>query len=45
MRPEHVERHLIKIISQYSESLEQGAIITVTEGRIRMRVLPLKSGS
>jgi len=37
MRPEHVSRFLLKIISQYPEALEHGAIITVTEGRIRMR--------
>ncbi len=42
MRPEHVNRHLLKIISQYPENLENGAIITVTEGRIRMRHLPLE---
>ena len=41
MRPEHVNRYLLKIISQYSEALEKGIIITVTEGRIRMRDLPL----
>ena len=41
MRPEHVNRYLLKIISQYSEALEKGIIITVTEGRIRMRNLPL----
>lgn len=41
MRPEHVNRYLLKIISQYPEALENGAIITVTEGHIRMRDLPL----
>jgi predicted nuclease of predicted toxin-antitoxin system len=41
MRPEHVNRYLLKIISQYPEALEDGAIITVTEGRIRTRNLPL----
>ena len=41
MRPEHANRYLLKIISQYSEALEKGVIITVTEGRIRMRDLPL----
>jgi len=44
MRPEHVNRYLLKIISQYPEALEDGAIITVTEGRIRMRNLPLGTG-
>jgi predicted nuclease of predicted toxin-antitoxin system len=45
MRPEHVERYLLRIISEHAEVLEQGAIITVTEGRIRMRDLPLRSGT
>jgi predicted nuclease of predicted toxin-antitoxin system len=43
MRPEHVNRYLLKIISQFPEALEHGAIITVTEGRIRMRDLPLRT--
>lgn len=43
MRPEHVEQHLLRIISQYHEAIDHGAIITVTEGRIRMRDLPLGS--
>ena len=41
MRPERVNHYLLRIISQYQEALENGAIITVTEGRIRMRNLPL----
>lgn len=41
MRPEHVNNYLLKIISQYADALEDGAIITVTEGRIRIRALPL----
>ena len=41
MRPEHVNRYLIKIISQHPKALEDGSIITVTEARIRMRDLPL----
>jgi predicted nuclease of predicted toxin-antitoxin system len=43
MRPEHVERYLVRIISQYPGALEDGAIITVTEGRIRIRALPLSA--
>jgi len=41
MRPENVNRYLIKIISQYPKDLENGSIVTVTEARIRMRELPL----
>lgn len=44
MRPEQVNRHLLKIVSQYPEALEHGAIITVTEGRARIRYLPLGTG-
>jgi hypothetical protein len=43
MRPDNVNRYLFKIISQYPEALEHGAIITVTEGLIRMRDLPLRA--
>jgi len=42
MRPENVYGYLLKIISQYPENLENGAILTITEGRIRMRHLPLE---
>ena len=44
MRPEHLNDYLFKIISQYPKALENGAIITVTEGRIRTRPLPLGTG-
>jgi len=41
MRPDNVSRHLVQIIQAYSVELEQGAIISVTEGQIRLRALPL----
>ena len=41
MRPEQVNRHLLKILSQHLDALEHGAIITVTEGQARIRYLPL----
>jgi predicted nuclease of predicted toxin-antitoxin system len=44
MRPERVDLYLLNIISQYAEALEEGAIITVTEGRVRVRSLPLETG-
>jgi predicted nuclease of predicted toxin-antitoxin system len=44
MRPEQVNRHLLKIISQHAEALERGAIVTITEGRARIRRLPLEAG-
>lgn len=42
MRPEMVSRYLQGIIDQHWESLEKGAIISVTEGQIRVRLLPLR---
>ena len=43
MRPEMVSRYLRGIIDQHGESLEKGAIISVTEGQVRVRVLPLRT--
>jgi len=41
MRPERVNRYVQGIIDQHEESLTQGAIISVTEGQVRVRVLPI----
>jgi hypothetical protein len=41
MRPERVDAHLLKIIAQHSKALQDGVIITVSEGRVRVRSLPL----
>ena len=43
MRPENVNRHLQRIVEEHAELLERGAIISVTEGRIRVRALPLRA--
>ena len=43
MRPENVNRYLQSIIDEHGESLEGGAIISVTEGQIRVRLLPLET--
>jgi predicted nuclease of predicted toxin-antitoxin system len=43
MSPEKVNRYLESIVSQHRELLEQGAIISVTEGQIRARVLPIET--
>ena len=40
MKPQNVNRYLQKIIAQYQNELEQGAIISVTEAKIRVRLLP-----
>lgn len=44
MHPENVNRHLLKIISQFGQTLEKGAILVVTEGQVRARNLPLETG-
>ena len=41
MRPNRVNRYLDSIVSQHRQSLEQGAVISVTEGQIRVRLLPI----
>jgi predicted nuclease of predicted toxin-antitoxin system len=45
MRPANVYRHLTALLAQHRQAVERGAIVTVTEQRIRMRRLPIvKSG-
>lgn len=41
MRPANVNRHLSAVLKERSDELQQGAIISVTEGRIRFRLLPI----
>ena len=43
MRPERVSRYLQSIIAEQKESLEEGAVISVTEGQVRVRLLPLEA--
>ncbi len=42
MHPDRVNHYLHKILEKYKESLEHGAIISVTDGQIRVRQLPIK---
>ncbi len=44
MRPERVNRYLEEIIEGYGELLERGVIMSVVEGRIRVRALPIERG-
>jgi predicted nuclease of predicted toxin-antitoxin system len=43
MRPEHVAKYIERILTQSGKALEEGAILSVTEGLIRVRLLPLDS--
>lgn len=43
MRPERVSRYLEDTISRHAEAMERGAIISVTEGQVRVRLLPLRT--
>ena len=43
MRPNNVNHLLRKLLEQQKALLEQGAIVTVTDGQIRARVLPLRN--
>ena len=41
MHPAQVNDALQRIISQHAETVEHGAILSVTEGRVRVRSLPM----
>ncbi|NOT55658.1 MAG: DUF5615 family PIN-like protein [Deltaproteobacteria bacterium] len=41
MHPARVNSALQNILAQHGEALEQGAMISVTEGQVRIRRLPL----
>src|SRR3972149_7238889 len=43
MSPEKVNLHLHEIISKHQDALQQGVIISVTEGQIRVRLLPIET--
>jgi len=43
MHPEWVNRYLHAIITQHGAMLDRGAILSVSEGRIRVRPLPVKT--
>jgi predicted nuclease of predicted toxin-antitoxin system len=43
MHPGRANGALDSILSQHGEALEHGAMITVTEGQVRMRRLPLST--
>jgi predicted nuclease of predicted toxin-antitoxin system len=42
MRPRSVNAHMAKLLGQFATELETGAIASVTDARIRLRLLPIK---
>ena len=43
MNPRNVNRFIKGIITEHREALEKGAIASVTEGQVRIRLLPLNA--
>jgi predicted nuclease of predicted toxin-antitoxin system len=43
MHPDRVNRALQSVSSQHGEALEHGVMLTVTEGQVRVRRLPLNT--
>jgi predicted nuclease of predicted toxin-antitoxin system len=43
MRPEIVNEYLHRLTNEHRESLDQGAIVSVREGQIRVRLLPIEA--
>jgi predicted nuclease of predicted toxin-antitoxin system len=41
MRAQNVSQHLFSIINQQSEPLIKGAVLSVTEQKVRIRMLPM----
>lgn len=42
IRPEQVNRYVQAVLGEHGEMLEQGAVVSVTEGQLRLRTLPLE---
>ena len=42
MRPHNVNRYLQILITEHQTALDKGAIFSVSEGRIRVRTLPIE---
>ena len=43
MRPDRVNLFLARVIDEHKPALEQGAFISVSEGQIRVRTLPIQT--
>ena len=44
MQPDQVNRHLQRVVTEYRDSLEDGAIVSVAEGQVRFRTRPIQTG-
>jgi len=42
MRPDNVNRYLEVLVTEHQKPLDQGAIFSISEGRIRVRNLPIE---
>jgi predicted nuclease of predicted toxin-antitoxin system len=42
MHPDRVNGYMTEIIEKHEDVLEQGAVISITEGKLRVRMLPIK---
>lgn len=42
MRPANVNRYLQQLLVEHRRSLQEGAILSVSESRVRVRTLPIK---
>ena len=42
MRPANVNHHLQEVVDHHLDALDEGAIVSITEGRIRVRPLPIE---
>jgi predicted nuclease of predicted toxin-antitoxin system len=42
MRPDGVNAHLREVVTEYHEMLEKGVVVSVSEGQIRLRSLPIE---
>ena len=42
MQPNRVNHYLQSVVAKYRDALENGVIVSVTEGKIRSRILPIR---
>lgn len=41
LRPEHLTRVLFRVLEDYADELQNGAVVTVTDRTVRIRQLPI----